>query len=153
MTLRVFFIFPSGANESMLSPLLRKNKKPRQWRGHLISAEKEGFEPPVQSPGQRFSRPPQSTTLPFLHSCAWKSQATWAAGANIIFFCFSSRGEKIYDFSSSKNHRWSPKNGVMTGILKPLTAPDKGFLPSKALIYHKIRRFRHKKDHKNLLLN
>jgi hypothetical protein len=32
----------------------------------IASAEKEGFEPPVQSPGQRFSRPPQSTTLPFL---------------------------------------------------------------------------------------
>jgi hypothetical protein len=32
----------------------------------MFAAEKEGFEPPVQSPGQRFSRPPQSTTLPFL---------------------------------------------------------------------------------------
>ena len=30
------------------------------------SAEKEGFEPPVQLPGQRFSRPPRSTTPPFL---------------------------------------------------------------------------------------
>ncbi len=29
-----------------------------QW-----SAEREGFEPTVQLPGQRFSRPPQSTTL------------------------------------------------------------------------------------------
>ena len=35
-------------------------------RGFKMIAEKEGFEPPVQSPGQRFSRPPQSTTLPFL---------------------------------------------------------------------------------------
>jgi hypothetical protein len=25
---------------------------------YVVSAEKEGFEPPVQSPGQRFSRPP-----------------------------------------------------------------------------------------------
>ncbi len=29
-------------------------------------AEKEGFEPPVRLPGQRFSRPPRSTTPPFL---------------------------------------------------------------------------------------
>ncbi len=26
-------------------------------------AERKGFEPPVQLPGQRFSRPPHSTTL------------------------------------------------------------------------------------------
>ncbi len=49
---------------------LCKIKKPRQiidlQRGFKRFAEKEGFEPPVQSPGQRFSRPPQSTTLPFL---------------------------------------------------------------------------------------
>ena len=30
------------------------------------TAESEGFEPPVRSPGQRFSRPPHSTTLPTL---------------------------------------------------------------------------------------
>ncbi len=29
-------------------------------------AEKEGFEPPVPAREQRFSRPPHSTTLPFL---------------------------------------------------------------------------------------
>ena len=29
-------------------------------------AEKEGFEPPDRINGQRFSRPPHSTTLPFL---------------------------------------------------------------------------------------
>ena len=29
-------------------------------------AEKEGFEPPGPAKGQRFSRPPHSTTLPFL---------------------------------------------------------------------------------------
>ena len=31
-------------------------------------AEKEGFEPPVPSRVQRFSRPPHSTTLPFLRA-------------------------------------------------------------------------------------
>ncbi len=31
-------------------------------------AEEEGFEPPVPAREQRFSRPPQSTTLPFLRS-------------------------------------------------------------------------------------
>ena len=30
------------------------------------NAEKEGFEPPEALTPQRFSRPPQSTTLPFL---------------------------------------------------------------------------------------
>ena len=44
------------------------NRKAPLGRGFGLSglAEKEGFEPPVQSPGQRFSRPPHSTTLPFL---------------------------------------------------------------------------------------
>ncbi len=32
----------------------------------LISAEREGFEPPDRSHGQWFSRPPHSTTLPSL---------------------------------------------------------------------------------------
>ena len=31
-----------------------------------VYAEREGFEPPVRANGQRFSRPPQSTTLPSL---------------------------------------------------------------------------------------
>jgi hypothetical protein len=31
-------------------------------------AEEEGFEPPVRVNGQRFSRPPHSTTLPFLRA-------------------------------------------------------------------------------------
>jgi hypothetical protein len=31
-----------------------------------LSAEEEGFEPPEALTPQRFSRPPQSTTLPFL---------------------------------------------------------------------------------------
>jgi hypothetical protein len=47
---------------------LSENAKPA-YRGfclQVVLAEKEGFEPPVRSPGQRFSRPPQSTTLPFL---------------------------------------------------------------------------------------
>ena len=30
-------------------------------------AEEEGFEPPDEFPRQRFSRPPPSTTRPFLH--------------------------------------------------------------------------------------
>jgi hypothetical protein len=30
-------------------------------------AEEEGFEPPDEFPRQRFSRPPVSTTHPFLH--------------------------------------------------------------------------------------
>ena len=31
-------------------------------------AEREGFEPPDRSHGQRFSRPPRSTTLPSLQT-------------------------------------------------------------------------------------
>ena len=33
---------------------------------YTLFAEKEGFEPPVPLPEQRFSRPPHSTALPFL---------------------------------------------------------------------------------------
>src|ERR1035437_2613229 len=32
-------------------------------------AEEEGFEPPCESPRKRFSRPPVSTTHPFLRPC------------------------------------------------------------------------------------
>ncbi len=32
----------------------------------FVFAEREGFEPPDRSHGQRFSRPPRSTTLPSL---------------------------------------------------------------------------------------
>ncbi len=34
----------------------------------FILAEREGFEPPDRSHGQRFSRPPRSTTLPSLQT-------------------------------------------------------------------------------------
>ncbi len=35
---------------------------------HKTVAEEEGFEPPDESPRQRFSRPPHSTTLPLLRA-------------------------------------------------------------------------------------
>ena len=34
----------------------------------IMLAEEEGFEPPCESPRKRFSRPPVSTTHPFLRS-------------------------------------------------------------------------------------
>jgi hypothetical protein len=41
-----------------------------------LSAEEEGFEPPEALTPQRFSRPPQSTTLPFLRCKIRKKQFT-----------------------------------------------------------------------------
>jgi hypothetical protein len=35
-------------------------------------AEEEGFEPPDEFPRQRFSRPPVSTTHPFLHQLSYR---------------------------------------------------------------------------------
>ena len=45
-----------------------KNKTPD---GCLIfMADGEGFEPPVELPPQRFSRPPHSTALPTIRNCS-----------------------------------------------------------------------------------
>ncbi len=55
--------------------------------GVIWSAERGGFEPPVQSPGQRFSRPPQSTTLASLRYAGLFSMAD----ANIADFVVNSR--------------------------------------------------------------
>jgi hypothetical protein len=41
---------------------------------HFNLAEKQGFEPWDPSQGQRFSRPPQSTTLPSLQCCKIKKK-------------------------------------------------------------------------------
>src|SRR5262245_6991859 len=47
-------------------------KTDRTFNGLLINphrvAEEEGFEPPCELPRKRFSRPPVSTTHPFLRS-------------------------------------------------------------------------------------
>jgi hypothetical protein len=63
-----FIYFPSATFESKLSQLLRQNKKSRS-RGINLSF---GGERGIRTPGsldkeQRFSRPPHSTALPFLH--------------------------------------------------------------------------------------
>src|SRR5881397_2115351 len=48
-------------------------------------AERVGFEPTVQLPGQRFSRPPDSATLaPLLRTC-WTSTSIKRAGYSIPF--------------------------------------------------------------------
>lgn len=59
----------SDPYKSKLLARRHQNKRPRLQRGHSSVAERKGFEPPVQLPGQRFSRPPQSTTLASLRSC------------------------------------------------------------------------------------
>jgi hypothetical protein len=46
----------SGASRSTLKPLATPDRATREL------AEREGFEPPVRFPAQRFSRPPVSTT-------------------------------------------------------------------------------------------
>ncbi len=53
--------------ESLLS-YARKQKSQLRFKTELAFAEKEGFEPPVPARVQRFSRPPHSTTLPFLRA-------------------------------------------------------------------------------------
>ena len=51
-----------------IRPAQLKNKMPK--KGHLIFvADGEGFEPPVELPPQRFSRPPHSTALPTIRNC------------------------------------------------------------------------------------
>ena len=44
--------------------------RPMDWRFEVDRqlAEEEGFEPPCESPRKRFSRPPVSTTHPFLQN-------------------------------------------------------------------------------------
>ncbi len=66
------FLFSISPHPGKPGSELCKTKIPsvKGLTGEICSAEKEGFEPPVQSPGQRFSRPPRSTTLPFLHEPA-----------------------------------------------------------------------------------
>ncbi len=52
---------------TVLAGLSKTKREPAPFLQCLSpSAEREGFEPPVRSPGQRFSRPPHSTTLPSL---------------------------------------------------------------------------------------
>lgn len=53
-----------GVDYNRVIPTL--NKKSEGEFTFAFMAEKEGFEPPDPSRGQRFSRPPHSTALPFL---------------------------------------------------------------------------------------
>ncbi len=61
---------------SQISILGKNKNKKNRTRGAAVLrfAEKEGFEPPVRANGQRFSRPPHSTTLPFLR---WRKNITY----------------------------------------------------------------------------
>ena len=56
------FVEPPRGFSSLL--FIPQNKKNRPKGGFIILAEREGFEPPEPSRAQRFSRPPQSSTLP-----------------------------------------------------------------------------------------
>ena len=88
-------------------------------------AEREGFEPPVRANGQRFSRPPHSTTLPPLRtgphvfaSCYGSSASTPSIrtsprhGANhcpVDFVLTQDRPASSNNFRSSRlRHRYSP---------------------------------------------
>jgi hypothetical protein len=61
--------------ESVRTPAIahEQQKKAKAISSDLSLAEKEGFEPPVRLPGQRFSRPPHSTALPFLRAQKYNS--------------------------------------------------------------------------------
>jgi hypothetical protein len=56
----------------------------------LKMAEEEGFEPPDEFPRQRFSRPPVSTTHPFLRVLSYLIPITYSACHYDIFvlLCF-----------------------------------------------------------------
>ena len=51
----------------LIQPSQHKNKMP--IRAFIFLADGEGFEPPVELPPQRFSRPPHSTALPTIRNC------------------------------------------------------------------------------------
>ncbi len=67
--------FGAGVDVTEESKLMRvvlrvmSLKKKSAKGGQAAVAEREGFEPPDRVNGQRFSRPPHSTTLPSLHGC------------------------------------------------------------------------------------
>ena len=56
-------------------------KRPKTGPFFYRLAEREGFEPPVRANGQRFSRPPHSTTLPPLQTAHCQGQFTWTQAA------------------------------------------------------------------------
>ena len=67
-TVRYCFCFQAYSSLGQARLAIPENKKPFAFANgfYFALAEKEGFEPPVRRGAQRFSRPPHSTTLPFL---------------------------------------------------------------------------------------
>ncbi len=95
--------FGCGSNPNATTSLFRgfssnhRNIKIKCPKGHLIfMADGEGFEPPVELPPQRFSRPPHSTALPTILNCFRRS-------FNLRFWCFAGLRPLALHFADARS--------------------------------------------------